>query len=68
MILLITKCKYNYIIMKNIGIFGSCQLYYPSFFFNKKLIEDNNLKNQASSIKIINYCKNQNSKIQIIKI
>ena len=30
--------------MKNIGIFGSCQLYYSSnFFLNKKLLEDNNL-------------------------
>jgi hypothetical protein len=94
--------------MKNIGIFGSCQLYYTvNFFLNKKLLEDNNLNikillpfyvydkkspeykeelnydifndldiliiennnlnNQASSEKIINYCKNQNSKIQIIK-
>ena len=94
--------------MKNIGIFGSCQLYYSSYFFlNKKLlennnldikfclpffdydknysnykgelnydifnnldiliIENNNLENQASSEKIIIYCKNQNSKIQIIK-
>ena len=95
--------------MKNIGIFGSCQLYYTAnFFLNKKLlennnldiklrlafyeyddnfmgmsrpnldynnfnnldiliIENNNLENQASSEKIINYCKNQNSNIQIIK-
>jgi hypothetical protein len=94
--------------MKNIGIFGSCQIFNSKFFLNNNLltntdlnikfclqfyqydekimcgyrgildynifndldiliIENNNLENQASSEKIINYCKNKNSKIKIIK-